>query len=85
MNPSPDFWKQAVGTCSVVLPIFAAIILQNKSSNYRMTVNRKRMFLTHRVYMDAVVGFVCERCGVTGGVSVFVPGLNLQSVLLPVC
>lgn len=35
--------------------------------------------------MDAVVGFVCEGCGVTGGVSVFVPRLDLQSVLVPVC
>lgn len=35
--------------------------------------------------MDAVVGFICERRGVTGGVSILVPGLNLQSVLLSIC
>lgn len=35
--------------------------------------------------MDAVVGFIRERCGVTGGVSILVPGLNLQSVLLAIC
>lgn len=34
--------------------------------------------------MDAVVGFICKRCRVTGGVSVLIPGLNLQRVLLPI-
>lgn len=35
--------------------------------------------------MDAVVGFICKRCRVTGGVSILIPGLNLQCVLLPIC
>ena len=37
-----------------------------------------------RVYMDAVVGLIHQRHGVTGGVSILVSWLNLQGVLLAV-
>lgn len=40
---------------------------------------------SYRVNMDTVVFFVCKRRGVTGGVSILVPGFNLQSVLLAIC
>ena len=44
----------------------------------------KGFLFPYRVHVDAVVGFICERRGVTGGVPVLVPGLDLQGVLLAV-
>lgn len=36
------------------------------------------------MHSDAVVGFICETCGVTCGVPILIPGLDLQRVLLPI-
>lgn len=59
--------------------IFVVIITQ-----YSTLDDRNGGLFPYRVHMDTVVGFVCERCGVTGGVRVLVSGLNLQSVLLAI-
>lgn len=42
------------------------------------------VLFSYRMHSDAVVGFICETCGVTCGVPVLIPGLDLQRVLLPI-
>lgn len=41
--------------------------------------------LSYWVHVDTIIGFINKRGRVAGRVAIFISGLDLQSVLLPIC